>query len=78
MKGGSQEMQPSLFRSATSLSTLSAERHQIARDRTHQKYIPLFEKVTPGKKVALFFQIDRRLYALLDMQVSSEIPLIIQ
>jgi hypothetical protein len=51
---------------------------QIARDQTRQKYIPLFEHVIPGKKVALFFQIDRRLYALLDMQVSSEIPLIVQ
>jgi hypothetical protein len=51
---------------------------QIARDQTRQKYIPLFEKVIPGKKVALFFQIDRRLYALLDMQVASEIPLIVQ
>ena len=51
---------------------------QIARDQTRQKYIPLFEKVIPGRKVALFFQIDRRLYALLDMQVASEIPLIIQ
>lgn len=51
---------------------------QIARDQTRQKYIPLFERVIPGKKVALFFQIDRRLYALLDMQVASEIPLIVQ
>jgi hypothetical protein len=51
---------------------------QIARDQTRQKYIPLFEKVIPGRKVALFFQIDRRLYALLDMQVASEIPLIVQ
>ena len=51
---------------------------QIARDQTRQKYIPLFEKVIPGRKVALFFQIDRRLYALLDMQVSSQIPLIVQ
>jgi hypothetical protein len=51
---------------------------QIARDQTRQKYIPLFEKVIPGRKVALFFQIDRRLYALLDMQVSSEIPLIVE
>lgn len=50
---------------------------QIARDQTRQKYIPLFEKVIPGKKVALFFQIDRRLYALLDLQVASEIPLIV-
>jgi hypothetical protein len=51
---------------------------QIGRDQTRQKYIPLFEKVIPGRKVALFFQIDRRLYALLDMQVASEIPLIVQ
>ena len=51
---------------------------QIARDQVRQKYIPLFEQVIPGKKVALFFQIDRRLYALLDMQVASEIPLIVQ
>lgn len=51
---------------------------QIGRDQTRQKYIPLFERVIPAKKVALFFQIDRRLYALLDMQVSSEIPLIVQ
>ena len=51
---------------------------QISRDQLRQKYIPLFEQVIPGKKVALFFQIDRRLYALLDLQVSSEIQLVIQ
>lgn len=50
---------------------------QIGRDQLRQKYIPLFEKVIPGKKVALFFQIDRRLYALLDLQIASEIPLIV-
>ena len=51
---------------------------QIERDQLRQKYIPLFEKTIPPKKVALFLQVDRRLYALLDMQVSSEIPLIVQ
>ena len=50
---------------------------QIGRDQLRQKYIPLFEKVIPGKKVALFFQIDRRLYALLDLQIASEIPLVV-
>ena len=50
---------------------------QIGQAQTRQKYIPLFEKVVPGKKVALFFQIDRRLYAVLDMQVASQIPLIV-
>lgn len=51
---------------------------QIGRDQLRQKYIPLFERVIPGKKVALFYQIDRRLYALLDLQVASEIPLVVQ
>jgi hypothetical protein len=51
---------------------------QVEQAQTRQKYIPLVEKVIPGKKAALFFQIDRRLYALMDMQVASEIPLIVE
>ena len=51
---------------------------QVSLAQTRQKYIPIVEKVLPGKKAALFFQIDRRLYALMDLQVASEIPLIIQ
>jgi len=51
---------------------------QVAQAQTRQKYIPIVEKVISGRKAALFFQIDRRLYALLDLQVSSEIPLIVQ
>jgi hypothetical protein len=51
---------------------------QVEQAKTRQKWVPLIEKVIPGKKAALFFQIDRRLYALMDMQVASEIPLVIQ
>src|SRR5262245_13357320 len=51
---------------------------QIEQSKTRQKYIPLMEKAIPPRKAALFFQVDRRLYALLDMQVSSQIPLIVQ
>ena len=51
---------------------------QVDVAQTRQKYIPLFEKVIPGKKAALFFQIDRRLYALMDLQTASEVPLIVQ
>lgn len=51
---------------------------QVGQVQLRQKYIPLVEKVIPAKKAALFFQIDRRLYALLDMQVSWEVPLIVQ
>jgi hypothetical protein len=48
----------------------------VAQER--QKFVPRIEKVIPGKKAALFFQIDRRLYALMDMQVAAEVPLVIQ
>ena len=51
---------------------------QVEVAQTRQKYVPLFEKVLPGKKAALFFQIDRRLYALMDLQSASEIPLVLQ
>jgi hypothetical protein len=40
------------------------------------KYVPIFEKVIPGTKVATFFQIDRRLQMLIDAQLASQIPLI--
>ena len=48
----------------------------VAQER--QKFIPKIESVIPGKKAALFFQIDRRLYGLMDLQVASEVPLVIQ
>jgi hypothetical protein len=51
---------------------------QVKITQTRQKYIPLFEKVAPGKKVALFLQIDRRLYGLMDLQIASAIPLVLQ
>jgi len=51
---------------------------QVELAQTRQKYIPIVEKVIPGRKAALFFQIDRRLYELLDLSVASEIPLVTQ
>lgn len=51
---------------------------QVELAQTRQKYVPLVEKTLPGKKAALFFQIDRRLYELMDLQVASQIPLVIQ
>jgi hypothetical protein len=51
---------------------------QVDMAKTRQKWVPMIEKVIPGKKAALFFQIDRRLYALMDLQVASEVPLVIQ
>ena len=40
------------------------------------KYIPLFRKVISGKKTAMFFQLDRRLVMLIDLQLASQIPLV--
>jgi len=40
------------------------------------KYVPIFQKVIPGTKVATFFQLDRRLQMLIDMQLASQIPLV--
>jgi len=40
------------------------------------KYLPIFETVLPGKKVATFFQIERRLQMLIDLQLSAQIPLV--
>lgn len=39
------------------------------------KWIPEFEKVISAKKTATFFQIDRRLGLLVELKLSSEIPL---
>src|SRR5215213_10104349 len=51
---------------------------QVELAQTRQRYVPVVEKVLPGKKAALFFQIDRRLYELMDLQVASQVPLVIQ
>jgi hypothetical protein len=40
------------------------------------KYVPIFEKVVSAKKTALFFQIDRRLSLIIDLQLASAIPLV--
>ena len=51
---------------------------QVELAQTRLKYVPAVEKVIPGKKAALFFQIDRRLYALMDLQTASQVPLVLQ
>jgi hypothetical protein len=42
------------------------------------KYIPVFRKVISGKKTATFFQLDRRLVGLIDLQLAAQIPLVEQ
>jgi len=47
---------------------------QIAQLR--QKYVPMVNKVLDGKKAATFFQLDRRIAMMLELQVSSQMPLV--
>lgn len=47
---------------------------QVAQLRL--KYVPIVNSALPGKKTALFFQMDRRLTMLIDLQLASQIPMI--
>ena len=40
------------------------------------KDVPIFSKVGPGSTVATFFQIGRRVQALVDPQLSAQLPLV--
>ena len=39
------------------------------------KYVPEVSQVLPGKKTATFFQLDRRLSMMIDLQLASQMPL---
>jgi hypothetical protein len=40
------------------------------------KYVPVFEKVISPKKTALWYQIDRRIDLLINLQLSAAIPMV--
>jgi len=40
------------------------------------KYVPVFEKVISPKKTALWYQIDRRIDLLINLQLSTQIPMV--
>jgi hypothetical protein len=42
------------------------------------KYLPIFRKVLSAKNTALFYQLDRRITNIIDLRVSSIIPLVEQ
>jgi len=48
----------------------------IATTQLRQKYVPIVSKVLDGKKTATFFQLDRRIAMMMDLQVSSQMPLV--
>src|SRR5271170_6517309 len=54
-------------------------RHWLEADGEAQalrlRYVPVVSQVLPGKKAATFFQLDRRLNMIIDLQLFSQIPL---
>ena len=41
-----------------------------------QRYVPIVNKVLSGRKTALFFQLDRRLVMLIDIQLATQLPMV--
>jgi hypothetical protein len=48
----------------------------IETAQLRQKYVPIVSKVLDGKKTATFFQMDRRIAMMMELQVSSQMPLV--
>jgi len=48
----------------------------IAITRLRQKYVPEVAQVLNGRKTATFFQLDRRLSMMIDLQLSSQLPIV--
>jgi len=68
------------YNTMTDEQALSLAKRSLALDEQvaalRAKYLPLVNKVIPGKKTATFFQLDRRVSLLMDLQLASEIPLV--
>ena len=47
----------------------------IEQTKLRQRYVAIFRKVLSGKEAATFFQLDRRLSMMIDVQLTSQLPL---
>jgi len=59
---------------------LALNNKSIAIDRSfvtlRQRFIPQFVKVLKGKNLARFFQIDKRIGLLIDLQIAAGVPIV--
>jgi Spy/CpxP family protein refolding chaperone len=66
--------------SVTDDQALSLVNRALAVDRQvaelRIKYVPIFNQVVPGKVTASFFQLDRRIQSMIDMQLAAQVPLV--
>jgi hypothetical protein len=68
-----------MWATMTDQDALIYVRHWLEADGEAQalrlKYVPVVSQVLPGRKAAAFFQLDRRLNMIIDLQLFSQIPL---
>jgi hypothetical protein len=68
------------FGALTDDQALSLIKRSLALDeelaQLRSKYVPIVNRVLPGTKTATFFQIDRRINTLIDLQLAEQIPLV--
>ena len=68
------------FNTVTDEQALSLIKGWIATEedmaQLRLKWMPEFQKVIPPKKTAMFYQIDRRLGYMVELQLASQIPLV--
>src|ERR1700691_2342925 len=68
-----------MWSTMTDTDALIYVRHWLEVDGQAQalrlQYVPVVSQVLPGKKAATFFQLDRRLNMIIDLQLFSQIPL---
>jgi hypothetical protein len=64
----------------TNEQSLSFVRRWLEADieiaQLRQKYVPIVSKVLDGRKSATFFQLDRRIAMMIELQLSSRVPLV--
>jgi hypothetical protein len=68
------------FGTLTDEQAMTLAKRSLALDESiaqlRSKYLPIVNKVLPGKKAATFFQMDRRISSVIDLQIASQIPLV--
>jgi hypothetical protein len=68
------------FGKLTNEQALSFVRRWLDADieiaQLRQKYVPIVSKVLDGRKSATFFQLDRRIAMMIELQLSSRMPLV--
>ena len=64
----------------TNEQSLSFIRRWVEMDsavmQLRQKYVPIVSRILDGKKTATFFQLDRRIAMMIELQVASQMPLV--